>query len=114
MQPTSETPLEISVTDVAALRKGNSPFFLLDCREPDEFQLVHISGAMLIPMGQIPSRVEELTPHKDEQIVVYCHHGGRSMRVTQWLRQQGFAKAQNMRGGIDAWAIEVEPNLPRY
>jgi rhodanese-related sulfurtransferase len=114
MNTTPELPLEISVTEVDALRTGKVPFFLLDCREPHEHNLVHIQGATLIPMGEIPGRLAELEDHKNGRIVVHCHHGGRSMRVTQWLRNQGYSSAQNMAGGIDAWALEVDPSLPRY
>jgi rhodanese-related sulfurtransferase len=114
MNTTPELPLEISVTEVEAMRKGKVPFLLLDCREPHEHELVHISGSTLIPMGQIPERLGELEPRKSDLIVVHCHHGGRSMRVTQWLRNQGFLKVQNMAGGIDAWSLEVDGSLPRY
>lgn len=114
MNTTPELPLEISVTEVDALRKAKTPFLLVDCREPHEWELVHIEGATLMPMGQIPDRVAELEPHKHTGIIVHCHHGGRSMRVTQWLRQQGFQNVQNMAGGIDAWSQEVDPSLPRY
>jgi rhodanese-related sulfurtransferase len=89
-------------------------FVLVDCREQDEFDLVHIDGARLIPMSQLGDRVSELQPYRDCDLAVYCHHGGRSMRVTQWLRQQGFTQAQSMAGGIDQWAIEIDPKLPRY
>ena len=59
-------------------------------------------------------RAAELDPHKDDHIVVMCHHGGRSWEVTQWLRQRGFSRTQNLTGGIDAWAREIDPSLPRY
>lgn len=114
MNTTPETPLEISVTDVQALREGKTPFFFLDCRELSEYELVHIEGTTLIPMGEIADRLGELQAHKTGRIVIHCHHGGRSMRVTQWLRNQGFSQAQNMAGGIDAWSQEVDPSLPRY
>jgi len=59
-------------------------------------------------------RAAELEPYRAREIVVHCHHGGRSMQVTQWLRQQGYSRVQSMAGGIDRWACEIEPNLPRY
>jgi rhodanese-related sulfurtransferase len=68
---------------------------------------------MHIPMREIPSRLSELGA-KEGHIVVHCHHGGRSLRVTQFLRQQGFEQAQNMAGGIDAWSVEVDAAVPRY
>ena len=88
-------------------------FTLLDVREPWEFETAHIAGAKLVPMGDIPSRAhQELDP--EDHIVVVCHHGVRSMNVTAWLRRQGFEKAQSLRGGIDAWSVEVDPKVARY
>lgn len=108
------TPLEIDVHTVQQLRSSEEDFLLLDCREPIEWQTVKLEGARLIPMGSIPSQVAELEPYRDKRVVVYCHHGGRSLQVTRWLRQQGFANAQNMRGGIDDWSLKIDPSLPRY
>ncbi len=86
---------------------------LLDVREPEELRLASIAGARHIPMGDVPMRAhQELDP--DDHIVVVCHHGVRSLNVTNWLRQQGFDKAQSMRGGIDRWAREVDPKVPTY
>jgi rhodanese-related sulfurtransferase len=65
-------------------------------------------------MQTLPSSLAELEPYRNGRIVVHCHHGGRSARVTSWLRQQGFANVQNMTGGIDAWSLEVDPQVPRY
>lgn len=107
-------PLEIDVQTVHQLQTAGEPFLLLDCREPGEFATASIPGAVLIPMGQIAARLGELEPHKSGRIVVHCHHGGRSMRVTQYLRQQGFCQTQNMAGGIDAWSLQIDPKTPRY
>ena len=107
-------PLEIDVQGVHQLRTAGKSFLLLDCREPSEHATARIAGSVLIPMQQIPSRLDELEAHRDERIVVHCHHGGRSLRVTHWLRQQGFANAQNMSGGIDAWSAEIDAAIPRY
>jgi rhodanese-related sulfurtransferase len=102
---------EIQPDQVKQLKSGN--FTLLDCREPWEHQTARIEGALLMPMNEIPARAhQELDP--DSHIVVYCHHGVRSMNVTNWLRQQGFEKAQSMRGGIDAWSRSVDPKVPTY
>jgi rhodanese-related sulfurtransferase len=109
-----ELPLEIDCSSVKALRERGEEFLLLDCREQDEWEIARIEGATLIPMSQLMARREELEPHKSRRVVVHCHHGGRSRKVMQWLRQQGFAHAQNMTGGIDAWACEVDPSLTRY
>jgi rhodanese-related sulfurtransferase len=88
-------------------------FMLLDCREPDEVATAKIMGSTHVPMREIPTRLAELGP-QDARIVVHCHHGGRSLRVTQYLRQQGFDEVQNMAGGIDAWSQEIDPAVPRY
>jgi rhodanese-related sulfurtransferase len=109
-----ETPIEIDCVSTKALLHAGGDFLLLDCREPDEYATVRIEGARLLPMSELAARVEELAASKDHAIVVHCHHGGRSLRVAQWLRNQGFAKAQSMAGGIDLWAQEIDPSLPRY
>jgi rhodanese-related sulfurtransferase len=103
---------EITPEEVKAQLDQREKFTLLDVREPWEFETAHMCGATLIPMGDIPSRVQELDP--EDHIVVICHHGVRSMNVTAWLRQQGFEKAQSMRGGIDAWSRVVDNNVPVY
>jgi rhodanese-related sulfurtransferase len=102
---------EIDATSVKNLSLGT--FTLLDVREPWEFLTAQIEGSKHIPMGDIPSRAhQELDP--DDHIVVICHHGVRSLSVTNWLRQQGFDKAQSMRGGIDAWSRQIDPKVPLY
>jgi rhodanese-related sulfurtransferase len=111
---TEPYPIEIDVAAVQQLRAQSEPFTLLDCREPSEHQTARIEGSTLIPMRDIPGRLGELEPLKDQRIVVHCHHGGRSMRVTQWLREQGFPNVQNMTGGIDAWSQQIDPKVPRY
>jgi rhodanese-related sulfurtransferase len=112
--PSTDLPLELDVEDVQALRAAGTPFLLLDCREPDEHATASLPGALLIPMREIAERLAVLEPHRDGRIVVHCHHGGRSLRVTQFLRQRGFAQAQNMAGGIDAWSLRIDPTVPRY
>jgi adenylyltransferase/sulfurtransferase len=113
-QLNEELPVEIEVRAVKSLLDGAADFLFLDCREPAEHEIANIDGTTLIPMGQLVERVAELEEHRARHIVVHCHHGGRSLQVTHWLRQQGFSKAQNMSGGIDAWATDVDPTLPRY
>jgi rhodanese-related sulfurtransferase len=85
---------------------------LLDVREPREYAHCHIEGSVHIPMNDIPSRLAELDP--EQEIVVVCHHGIRSRMVGDFLERQGFAKIVNLRGGIDAWAREIAPEMPRY
>lgn len=112
---TAPLPFEIDVHSVRKLlESGDAGFLLLDCREPGEHATCRIAGSKLMPMKTIPSRLDELEPYRQGRMVVHCHHGGRSARVTQWLRQQGFANVQNMTGGIDAWSLEVDSTVPRY
>ncbi|MGD9723081.1 MAG: rhodanese-like domain-containing protein [Pirellulales bacterium] len=108
-----ELPWEIDCQSVQA-QLGTADFVLLDCREPEEHATVHIAEATLVPMSQIAARLAELEPYRQRRIAVHCHHGGRSLRVAQWLREQGFAGAQSMAGGIDRWSVEIDPALPRY
>ena len=104
---------EITPEEVKAKRDAGDAFTLLDVREPWEFETAPLTDAKLMPMGDVPSRAnQELDP--EDHIVVLCHHGVRSMNVTAWLRQQGFEKAQSMRGGIDAWSRRVDANVPTY
>jgi rhodanese-related sulfurtransferase len=109
-----DTPLEIDVRSVNEKLNANEDFLFIDCREPDEHTTAHIAAAKLIPMSQFTDRVTELEMHRDKPIVIHCHHGGRSMRVTRWLRENGFPHAQSMAGGIDQWSQEIDPNVPRY
>jgi rhodanese-related sulfurtransferase len=104
---------EITPEEVKAKRDAGDAFILLDVREPWEFETARLADAKLMPMGEVPSRAnQELDP--EDHIVVLCHHGVRSMNVTAWLRQQGFEKAQSMRGGIDAWSRRVDASVPTY
>ncbi|MFY9842196.1 MAG: rhodanese-like domain-containing protein [Terriglobales bacterium] len=104
---------EISPGQVKSLQQRGETFTLLDVRELSEYEAARIEGAKHIPMGDIPTRAHhELNP--DDHIVVMCHHGVRSLSVTNWLRQQGYEKVQSMRGGIDGWARTVDPTVPLY
>jgi len=110
----SDFPLHIDVRSVKDLIDFGEDVLLLDCREPHEYALVHIDGAMLIPLREITTRVGQLEPYRNRRIVVYCHHGHRSLQVTLWLRGQHFAKVQNMTGGIDTWSLLIDTAMPRY
>lgn len=105
--------LEISCEAAAARLKAKQPLRWIDCREPWEHELVRIEGSALIPMNDTPERVEEYRSI-EEPCVVYCHHGVRSMNVVAWLRGQGVENVQSLAGGIDAWSLEVDPELARY
>lgn len=104
---------EISPENVKAHLDNGEPVKLVDIREPWEYAAARIPGSVHIPMNDVPQRVEaELS--QDEHVIVVCHHGVRSARVTSWLRERGFAKAQSMRGGIDLWSRVIDPTVPVY
>ena len=85
---------------------------LLDVREPWEYQTCRIEGSTLAPMNTIPARAQELDP--DTETVVICHHGARSFQVAVFLERNGFSNLYNLQGGVNAWANQVEPTMPRY
>jgi adenylyltransferase/sulfurtransferase len=93
------------------LDAGRKPV-LLDVREPQEWGIVHLEGAQNIPLGSLPERMNELDTA--DEIVVYCHHGMRSQKAINFLKKMGFDKLTNLAGGIDAWAINVDREMPRY
>jgi sulfur-carrier protein adenylyltransferase/sulfurtransferase len=115
MNPDSsaQVPAEISVLETRALLDSHpADTVLVDVREPHEAQIVAIDGARLIPMGEVQSRLAELP--REAHLLIHCHHGGRSRRVTAFLLAQGFPRVSNVAGGIDAWALEIEPGMRRY
>ncbi|MGC2034047.1 MAG: rhodanese-like domain-containing protein [Thermoplasmata archaeon] len=102
-----------SPTEVAELlRSRPQEVFLLDVREPYERDMALIEPSVHIPMNEVPSRQVELPA--DREIVVYCHGGTRSAMVAAYLERAGFQRMSNLTGGIDAWSLEVDPNVPRY
>jgi molybdopterin/thiamine biosynthesis adenylyltransferase/rhodanese-related sulfurtransferase len=105
---------EITVQEVHALQERGEEFLLLDVREPQEHATARIQGARLVPLGQLEARLGELADWKAKRVVIHCHHGGRSAHACQLLEQHGFAKALNLRGGIDAWSQSVDASVPRY
>jgi molybdopterin/thiamine biosynthesis adenylyltransferase/rhodanese-related sulfurtransferase len=107
-----EHAMEMSVEELKAWRDEGRPVTLIDVRNPPEYEICRIDGAKLIPLNELPERLGELDPA--ETIVVHCHHGGRSARAVQFLRGQGYSRAINLAGGIDAWSTEIDPSVPRY
>jgi adenylyltransferase/sulfurtransferase len=105
---------EISASEVNALQKAAEPFLLLDVREPDEFAKAHIDGAVLLPLGELASRLAELEKWRSGRIVAQCKSGGRSARACDQLTAAGFRDVSNLVGGIDAWSLTVDPDVPRY
>ena len=105
------TVKQLSATELKS-RIEQEQLFLLDVREPNEFQYGHITNSVLIPLNQIPNRLNELTPQ--QEIVVICHHGMRSQQAANYLAQSGFKNISNLTGGIDAWSCHCDSSVPRY
>jgi rhodanese-related sulfurtransferase len=104
---------EITAQELVQRLQQPNPPLLLDVREQWEFETAHIDNSLLMPMGDVPSRVHaEVDP--DEPVVVVCHHGARSLNVTMWMRAQGFEQVQSLAGGIDGWSRSIDPAIPRY
>jgi len=113
----SETtlPLEITPQEVQRCLEEGERLALIDVREPGEFRLASIGGAELIPMRTVPAELSRLDAQADvTRLIVFCHHGVRSLNVVNWLRHQGVGACQSMAGGIDRWSLEIDPGVPRY
>jgi rhodanese-related sulfurtransferase len=85
---------------------------IVDVREPWEFDRCHIDGALSIPLGQLPTRLAEVPAA--QSLVLVCHHGSRSQQAAMWLARNGRTDVHNLRGGVEGWALEVDPAMPRY
>lgn len=104
----------LTAPELAALLadgSGSAPI-LLDVREPWEYQTCCIGGSISMPMNTVPAQLEQLD--RDAAIVCICHHGARSMRVAQFLENNGFANVTNLTGGVHAWAQQVDSSMPTY
>ncbi|MGH9645688.1 MAG: rhodanese-like domain-containing protein [Bryobacteraceae bacterium] len=108
-------PLEVDPQEVKRRLDSGEKLHLIDVREPHEFALAKIEGATLIPMRAVPGELQDLEGRAEEgTLVVYCHHGVRSLTVVNWLREQGVSACQSMAGGIEAWSLRVDPAITRY
>lgn len=102
------TPIELK----EYLKLTDNPPMLLDVRGEGEYQICRIPGSVHIPMEEIPAACERLDHTRE--IIVICHHGMRSARVAEYLKQVGFARVMNLAGGINAWARDIDPDMPVY
>lgn len=107
-----EAPIDLEPAELAAARAAGEAITLVDCREPWEWELARIDGALPIPLRELPDRADELP--RDGRVVVYCHHGIRSRQGAALLRAAGVAEARSLRGGIDLWSTTYDPTIPRY
>jgi rhodanese-related sulfurtransferase len=105
---------EVSVAEAATMLREANPPRLIDVREADEWAICHVEGAELLPLSGWPAAAAPLLEHPDAPLLILCHHGGRSARATQFLRDNGSTGAVNVAGGIDLWAQEIEPGMARY
>ncbi len=103
---------EITATQLKQLIDSGERVNLIDVREPHEYEICRIEGSKLIPFSEIPNRLNELS--LTDPYVFHCHIGARSASAVSFLRQLGFKNVKNLKGGIDAWAIEIDPSIPRY
>ena len=103
---------EISVQDLKAMRDRREDFVLVDVREPHEFAICAFPESVKIPLGTLPQNLNRLSTA--DEIVVHCKMGGRSAKAVQFLRDAGFRKVRNLAGGIDRWAQQIDPKMPRY
>jgi rhodanese-related sulfurtransferase len=110
--PSEPAPLEIDAAELAGLRSGPQAYALLDVREPWELAICGFPEALHVPLGELAGRETELP--RDRPLVVFCHSGHRSLLATQYLRRLGVSGASNLRGGVDAYALEVDPSMTRY
>lgn len=108
-------PYELSPREVKEKIDAGEAVALLDVREPFEHTLTRIDGCELIPMNTVPARLQHIEGLAEGSLlVVYCHHGVRSLNVVSWLRAQGVANCVSMSGGIEAWSLDVDRKVPRY
>lgn len=104
--------IQIAPQELKQKMDQSANIVLVDCREPWETQMGVIAGAKLVPLNTIPNHMELFA--ETEEIVVYCHHGMRSLNAANWLRSQGIDGARSLTGGIERWSTEIDPKVPRY
>jgi adenylyltransferase/sulfurtransferase len=107
-------PIEISPVELAEKLKRGEPVYLLDVRQEWEHQLARLPDQALVPLSELPERLDEIQPETGALVVAYCHHGVRSLSAAAWLRQAGFPEAVSLAGGIDRWSQTIDPTVPRY
>jgi rhodanese-related sulfurtransferase len=107
-------PLEITPRELAKQIENGQAIRLLDVRQPWENELARLPDSLLIPLNELPTRVSEVPSDSATLLVVYCHHGIRSMSAAEYLHRLGHANIRSLAGGIDAWSCEVDPTVPRY
>jgi rhodanese-related sulfurtransferase len=105
---------EITVQEAEARLASAQPPRLIDVREADEWALGRLPGAELMPLSEFTDLLPERLTDQAQPLLIYCRHGGRSARATEFLLRQGYTDVTNLAGGIDAWSLEIDPTVPRY
>ncbi len=104
--------IEITPREVKDLLALDDKILFLDVREQWEYDTAHLAGSVLIPLREVPGNLQRI--ENSDQVIVFCHHGMRSLDAAAWLRSQGVESARSMAGGIDRWSTEIDPSIPRY
>lgn len=104
---------QMSVQELQQKIDQKEDFKLIDCREENEYEIAQIPGATLVPLSQFAEKISQVVTPKDD-IVIHCHHGGRSQKASEYLLSLGFTKVANLAGGIDAWSVHIDPKVSRY
>jgi len=105
---------EMTPRELKALLDQREPVVVIDVRTESERNLASISGTMHVPLSELPARIPALREHEAERIVVLCHHGTRSLKATELLRQAGFDDVRSLAGGIHLWSMDIDPSVPAY
>ena len=111
-QAGDESVVEVKAAQVQAAIEGGEALVLVDVREAWEWMSGHIEGAIHIPMGQLPARMDELS--REDELVIYCHTGQRSLVARQFFLAQGYRDVRSLRGGVESWAREIDETMARY
>jgi rhodanese-related sulfurtransferase len=107
-------PVEIAPRELAKQLENGQAIRLIDVRQPWEHERAKLTGSVLIPLNELPTRVAEIAGDPGVLVVVYCHHGVRSLSAAAYLLRLGHVNVRSLAGGIDAWSCEVDPAVPRY
>lgn len=114
MLPLASESEEITAAQLHALRMQQTELYLIDCREIDEWDFNHIDGGMHAALSEFPRHLPRLLRYNDRPMIVYCHHGIRSLHATRWLREQGLTDVFSLSGGIERWSREIDDTVPLY
>lgn len=105
---------QMNVRELSEALSSGEQLWLLDVRQPWEHELARLPDHALVPLHELPDRLDEVTPPEGALVVCYCHHGVRSLSAAAILQNAGFARVASLAGGIDAWSALIDPGVPRY